>query len=428
MVDQVRELLARFGIVASKTYTTIVGRKRPLYSILVTRIPDVKAFLERIPLLGVKGKKSARILSEVRFDNAKDTCFYYRRKKHEELGLLPTFDLEVDHPDHLFVLHNGMIISNSSKHAGGVAGESKVASGFQYVANLVSPPKTFPGVAVHAQKSGLVAGLKEAPQGGYFVSVGGERHHIPAGHDPVIKDGDTIEAGEVLCDGPPNPAEIVRFKGIGEGRKYLVHALRSAIQGMGQSSNRRNLELLATGMINHVRLKDEYQGHAPDDVVRYSDIAHSYEPRQDSKYTEPKASIGQYLEEPALHHTIGTRVTKAMVQDFDQFGVKRLRVHPEPPPFEPTFIRGVDAMAHYPDWMTQHLGSGLQKSTLRSAHHGATTDPEGASYVAPLAERAHFGQHGLTRGWDPRDLPRDADADGRIYDGTPRERDDPRRR
>src|SRR5690606_12614157 len=36
-------------------------------------------------------------------------------------GEVETCDIEVDHPDHLFVLANGLITSNSAKHSGGVA-------------------------------------------------------------------------------------------------------------------------------------------------------------------------------------------------------------------------------------------------------------------------------------------------------------------
>lgn len=38
-------------------------------------------------------------------------------RKADEVGQVECFDLEVDHPDHLFVLANGMIVSNSTKRA-----------------------------------------------------------------------------------------------------------------------------------------------------------------------------------------------------------------------------------------------------------------------------------------------------------------------
>jgi len=39
--------------------------------------------------------------------------FLKKQSDPEPLGLTPTYDLEVDHPDHMFVLANGLIVSNS---------------------------------------------------------------------------------------------------------------------------------------------------------------------------------------------------------------------------------------------------------------------------------------------------------------------------
>jgi hypothetical protein len=37
-----------------------------------------------------------------------------RRHSQTPVGDVNTYDIEVDHPDHLFVLANGLIVSNSS--------------------------------------------------------------------------------------------------------------------------------------------------------------------------------------------------------------------------------------------------------------------------------------------------------------------------
>jgi len=310
----------------------------------------------------------------------------------------------------------------NAKHTGGIAGENRVASGFGYINNLLNPPKLFPGVATHAQQGGVVSDVRPAPQGGQFVAIDDKVHHVPTGHDATVKPGDRVSAGDVISDGPPNPAEVVRFKGIGEGRRYLVKALGDALKDMRQTVSRRNLELVAAGAVNHVRITDEYSGHVPDDVVRYSDVADGYEPRPGATATAPRNAVGRYLEAPVLHHTIGTLVTSDIAKQCEQFGIKQLETHGEPPPFTPVFVRGVDAMSHHPDWMTKHLGSGLAKSTLRSVHRGAVSDAEGTSYVPALAERSRFGQHGKSRGWSADAEPRDGDGDGRVHDGTPHER------
>ena len=48
------------------------------------------------------------------------------------IGKVQCFDLEVDHPDHLFILSNGIIVSNSSKHTAGMFKGKKTISGLPY--------------------------------------------------------------------------------------------------------------------------------------------------------------------------------------------------------------------------------------------------------------------------------------------------------
>jgi hypothetical protein len=140
----------------------------------------------------------------------------------------------------------------------------------------------------------------------------------------------------------------------------------------------------------------------------------------------PHGAVGKYLERPVLHYTIGTRIAPSMLPHFKDFGVQSLLVHEQPPPFKPEMIRGMATLQYDQDWMTRHLGSNLQRSTLEAAHRGRASDPLGTSYVPAIAERTSFGRRGLTRGWSPSDLRRDGDGDGKVGDGTAQEAPAPR--
>jgi hypothetical protein len=132
--------------------------------------------------------------------------------------------------------------------------------------------------------------------------------------------------------------------------------------------------------------------------------------------------VGKYLERPVLHHSIGTKIRSGMLPELEEFGVNNLEVHDNPPPFEPTMVRGMYNLQHDPDFMTRHLGSGLEKATLQAVHRGASSDIAGTSYVPALADRTSFGRQGLTQGWHPGGEPRDADSDNMVFDSTPQER------
>jgi hypothetical protein len=349
------------------------------------------------------------------------TAFYGEALTVSLVGMRRTRDLEVAHRDHLFVLGNGLIVSNSAKHTGGVAGADKAVSGFAHINQLIQVPKTFKSGATHAQLDGKVSSVVDAPQGGTYITIGTEQHYVPHGLDPHVKVGDTVEAGDAISDGIPNPAEVVQHKGIGEGRRYFVKAFTDAYRNSGMSSHRRNVELLARGLIDHVRVTDEFGDHVEDDVVPYSSIERNWRPREGSHVVGLSSAVGKYLERPVLHHTVGTKIKPGMLPELEEFGVNNLEVHDQPPPFEPMMVRGMYNLQSDPDWMTRHLGSGLEKATLQAAHRGASSDIAGTSYVPALADTTSFGRQGLTRGWDPKE-PRDADSDNLIYEGTPRER------
>jgi hypothetical protein len=280
----------------------------------------------------------------------------------------------------------------SAKHSGGVAGQEKAVGGFQYINQLIQTPKKMQGGAAHSTLDGTVQRVEPAAAGGFNVTIDGKPHYVGEGFGVKVKKGDNVEAGDVLSDGIPNPAVITQYKGVGEGRRYFVNEFRKAMAASGMQGHRRNIELLARGLINHVKLTEETDDHAPDDIVPYSTLEHTYKPREGHERLTPKKALGQYLERPVLHYTIGTKIRPSMLRDFDDFGVQAIPVHKNPPPFEPHMVRGMYQMQHDPDWMTQMYGSGLKKSLLESTARGATSEERGTSFIPSLASGTDFGE------------------------------------
>jgi len=279
----------------------------------------------------------------------------------------------------------------SAKHSGGVAGQEKAVGGFQYINQLIQVPKKLQGGASHATVDGVVQRVEPAPAGGHFVTINDQKHYVGEGFEVKVKKGDEIEAGDMLSDGIPNPAIITQYKGVGEGRRYFVNEFRNAMSASGMQGHRRNIELLARGLINHVRLTEETDNNVPDDIIPYSTLEHTYKPREGHEQLTPKKAVGQYLERPVLHYTIGTKIRPSMLKNFEEFGVTTVPVHKTPPPFEPHMVRGMYQLQHDPDWMTQMYGSGLKKSLLESVARGGTSEERGTSFVSSLATGTDFG-------------------------------------
>lgn len=294
----------------------------------------------------------------------------------------------------------------SSKHSGGVAGGTAGGvHGFKLVNQLTQVPKTFKGGGAHSKVDGRVQSVQPAPQGGTYVTVDGERHYVAQGFKVGVKPGDNVEAGDLLSDGIVNPGEVTHHKGIGEGRRQFVNAYMMAYKDAGIPVHRRNVELIARGLINHVRITEPYEDYLPDDVVPYSRLEHHYRPREGYDVTDPARANGMYLEKPVLHYTVGTKIRPSVVKTLGQFGVNQVTVHKDPPPFQSEMVRGMENLAHDPDWMTRFLGSYLQKNLLKGTARGAVSDERGTSYVPTLARGVDFGRAGKTVGWKQPDGP-----------------------
>lgn len=288
----------------------------------------------------------------------------------------------------------------SSKHSGGVGGAGAI-SGFKALNALVQVPEKYPNGATHAEVDGTVQEIRPAPQGGNYVVIDGREHYVPTNIPVTVKRGDSVEAGDVVSEGMPSPKEIVQYKGIGEGRRYFVQAMRQVMGNSGIGAHRRNIELLSRGLINHVRLNDEYGDYVPNDVVPYSMLERNWQPRAGSVRAVPNTLRGHYLERPVLHYSIGTKIGKSVIDNLNKYGIKEVEAHKEPPPFEPEMVRGMANIASDPDWMTRMLGSYQQKSLLQATHRGGVSDTAGTSFVPTLARGETFGLGGATSGWKP---------------------------
>jgi DNA-directed RNA polymerase subunit beta' len=294
--------------------------------------------------------------------------------------------------------------SLASKHVGGVSGANKTATGFGAINNLIQVPKTFQGGAAHAQRDGRVQSVDEAPQGGLYVTVDGHKHHVAHGLEATVKSGDEVEAGDILSQGLPNPAQIVAHKGIGEGRRYFAELMRKVYKDSGVNVHRRNVELIARGLIDHVQLTDEHGHHVPGDTVSYSRLEHNWEPRKGHKELDPREAKGMYLEKPILHYTLGTKIRPSVIRNLQEFGVKKIVTHEEPPPFEPEMVRALENLSHDPDVFTRFLGAYGKKNFLRGVHRGDYSDERGTSYVPSLARGVDFNKYPPVKGWEPEKL------------------------
>jgi DNA-directed RNA polymerase subunit beta' len=113
--------------------------------------------------------------------------------------------------------------------------------------------------AILAEKPGKAKVVAEDDVTRLFVvsdSGAEEEIVIPSGLNILPEDGEKIEAGTALTDGPPNPHDIVRLKGIQAAQKYLVDEVQSVYRSQGVEIADKHIEVIVRQMTRKVRVDE----------------------------------------------------------------------------------------------------------------------------------------------------------------------------
>ena len=372
-------------------------RKHVQYYVSWAHVQDVYRILNFVKLYGVKeGKRLAAITD---CEKAIRTGLPNTRRKtakridQRPVGVFTAYDIEVDHPDHLFLLANGLVVSNS-KHVGGEEkGARRIKKGFSAIEQFIDMPENFVGGAAMADYSGKVGELRHAPQGGSYLKIGDNEQYIPPDVELNVKKGDTVEAGDVLSSGMVNISKVLEHKGIGEARKQFVKQFANVLKDNKLDTQRRALESVARGYINKVVVTDPdgLQGRIAGDYADYDDIAAHWTPREGSRKVSINDVGDGYLEQPALHYTIGTRITPQVRNFLRENGVKEVTVNNNPPPFEPVMVRARSWVNTDKDFMAALSGENLMRTIIDRASRGSNTYKNSTSYYPRMAFESYEG-------------------------------------
>lgn len=411
MLKHMQELLQiRFGISTSvitrtgKTGSVINAvekeygvyyRKHDQYQMTISNVDMLSRVLRYIHIPGTKSSLLKEYVDGcLAGRHARPHSNTMTRIVQEDIGMRHVYDITVDCPDHLFLLANGLIVSNSGRLASG-AGQYQ---GFSMFTSLAKVPKSYPDKATLSSVDGEVVDIKDAPQGGkyIFISDGSttKEHYVPTGYDVLVKSGDQVEEGDQLSDGVINPAELVHYKGIGEARRYWAKRFTQGIRDSGMKGNRRNAEVLAKTLINNVELEDESDVGLPGDVTTYTKWAFGYRPRKDTKILKPSAARGMFLEQPVLHYTIGTRITPSVIKMMDKFGQTQIFANPKRPNVIPFMQRVEDSNAVRDDWMARLSTTYLKDRLVEDAQRGSVSHLHSTEPSPGLAKGVEFGTWG----------------------------------
>lgn len=161
----------------------------------------------------------------------------------------------------------------STKHSAGTAGGG-LQGGFGAIKAFYNMSTKFSGAAVITEVTGTVTKIDRAPAGGYNVYVNAKKYYIPPNRLVIVKQGDRVEAGDPLTDGIPTLSKVVPYKGIDAGRKEFIESASKIYDASGVSSQKKNFEVVARGLINYVEIKDpgDFDDLVIGDIVDYNQL------------------------------------------------------------------------------------------------------------------------------------------------------------
>ena len=144
-------------------------------------------------------------------------------------------------------------------HTGGIAGASDIAGGLPRVVELFEArsPK---GKAILARTSGTVRIVEDEGRGRVVTVVDddGEEdsYTIAFAQRLEVDEGQEVQAGDPLVEGPRDPKELLEIRGVRETQRYLVEEVQKVYRDQGVSIHDKHIELIVRQMTRRVAVQE----------------------------------------------------------------------------------------------------------------------------------------------------------------------------
>jgi DNA-directed RNA polymerase subunit beta' len=285
----------------------------------------------------------------------------------------------------------------NAKHGVRLSGQNPMdIGGLEGFRAIIESPASFKNKATLSPIDGIVESVTKAPQGGYYVKVGAEKVYITQGLEPLVKVGDHVHAGDALSQGVPRPDEVVKYKGLGAGREYLIDKLSQIYKNAGIDTDRRHFEVLAKATLNYLHIDDVDDKDSADHGLIRGDVIEYNKFRNIVAGQSEEVSIdnaeGRYLGEAVFYHLAGTRLTPALIKELKRAGVTRVKVAVRAPSVSPIMAPATRNPLLNPDWIVRMGHRYLKQTLLEGAHEGHKSNLHGAHPVPGLVFSSEFGE------------------------------------
>src|SRR5690554_5652006 len=142
-------------------------------------------------------------------------------------------------------------------HTGGVAGED-ITQGLPRVEELFEARKP-KGQAIITEVAGTVRIVETRQNRKVIVTAddGQQKSYtVPFGARLKVREGQRVEAGDALTEGPINPHDILAIRGVRAVQQYLVREVQKVYRSQGVDINDKHIDIIVRQMMRKVKVED----------------------------------------------------------------------------------------------------------------------------------------------------------------------------
>ncbi|MEG0156958.1 MAG: DNA-directed RNA polymerase subunit beta', partial [Anaerovoracaceae bacterium] len=142
-------------------------------------------------------------------------------------------------------------------HTGGVAG-GDITQGLPRVEELFEARKP-KGLAVICEADGTVVSVSTTKDNRKEVIIRGEEetsYIVPFNANMKVREGDYVEAGDNITQGPLYPHDILRLKGVEGVYQYLIKEVQRVYKLQGVDINDKHIEVIVSQMLSKQKIEE----------------------------------------------------------------------------------------------------------------------------------------------------------------------------
>jgi DNA-directed RNA polymerase subunit beta' len=145
-------------------------------------------------------------------------------------------------------------------HTGGVAGAQDITLGLPRVVELFEARK--PKVkATLSEIDGIVSIADEEGSDKIILSVTdndiAKKYKVERNTRLLVREGDKVEAGQVMTRGAINPEDLLESKGVEAAQRYLVDGIQQVYRQQGVKLHDKHIELIVKQMFKYVEILED---------------------------------------------------------------------------------------------------------------------------------------------------------------------------